>query len=102
MKKEAVRLGDKYIAFEAELDNRFATGNIDAEKLDELLGKISETYRALRFTHLSAHLKTPDILTEDQIRKYNTLRGYLSADDPCVNIPKGHDPEMWRRHNNCD
>ena len=31
---------------------------------------------------------------------YNSLRGYSSA-DPCSNIPTGHDPEMWRQHNNC-
>ena len=54
----------------------------------------------LRFVHLSTHLKTPDILTLEQIKLYNELRGY-SADDPCTNIPAGHDPEMWKKHNNC-
>ena len=101
MNKEAVALGNKLIEYEEELNNRFAARNIDGKMLDELLGKISETYKSLRFTHLSAHLKTPSILTEDQIKKYNELRGY-SSDDPCVNIPKGHDPVMWRKHNNCD
>ena len=101
MNKEAIRLGNKLIEYEVELNNRFAERNIDEKMLDELLGKISETYKSLRFTHLSAHLKTPSILRENQIEKYNKLRGY-SSDDPCVNIPKGHDPVMWRKHNNCD
>ena len=101
MNKEAIELGNKLIEYEEELNNRFAERNIDEKILDELLGKISETYKLLRFTHLSAHLKTPSILTENQIKKYNKLRGY-SSDDPCVNIPKGHDPVMWRRHNNCN
>ena len=55
----------------------------------------------LRFVHLSTHLKTPDILSEDQIEKYNRLRGYFGK-NPCSDIPKGHDPEMWRKHNDCE
>jgi hypothetical protein len=52
------------------------------------------------FVHLSAHLKTPDILKSEQITLYNKLRGY-SSDDPCENVPRGHDPEMWKKHHNC-
>lgn len=101
MKKEAIALGNKLIEYERDLNNRFAQRKIDEKILDELLIKISETYKLLRHTHLSAHLKTPSILTEDQIEKYNKLRGY-SSDDPCENIPVGHDPTMWRKHNNCN
>ena len=101
MNKEAIALGHKLIAYERELNNRFAERNIDEQVLDQLLTKISETYKSLRYTHLSAHLKTPGILTEAQIKKYNKLRGY-SSDDPCANIPEDHDPVMWRKHNNCD
>ena len=101
MNKEAIALGYKIIEYERELNNRFAERNIDEKVLDQLLTKISETYKSLRYTHLSAHLRTPSILTEAQIKKYNKLRGY-SSDDPCANIPEGHDPVMWRKHNNCD
>ena len=98
MNKEAIAFGNKLIEYEKNLNNRFAERKIDEKALDELLTKISETYKSLRYTHLSAHLKTPGILTEDQIKKYNKLRGY-SSDDPCANIPEGHDPVMWRKHN---
>ncbi len=101
MHKEAIALGHKLIEYEKELNSRFAQRNIDEKVLDQLLTNISETYKSLRYTHLSAHLKTPGILTETQIKKYNKLRGY-SSDDPCANIPEGHDPVMWRKHNNCD
>jgi hypothetical protein len=40
------------------------------------------------------------MVTADQIDEYNRLRGYFS-DDPCANIPVGHDPQMWKMHNNC-
>ena len=101
MNKEAIALGYKLIEYERELNNRFAERNIDDKVLDQLLTKISETSKSLRYTHLSAHLRTPSILTEAQIKKYNKLRGY-SSNDPCANIPEGHDPVMWRKHNNCD
>jgi hypothetical protein len=101
MKEESIKLGNTLIEYEKELNDRFAERNIDEKVLEELLNKISETYRSLRYVHLSAHLKTPDILSEDQIRQYNELRGY-SSDEPCENIPQGHDPAMWRRHNNCE
>ena len=101
MHMQAIALGHKLIEYEKELNTRFAERNIDEKVLDQLLTQISETYKSLRYTHLSAHLKTPGILTETQIKKYNKLRGY-SSDDPCANIPEGHDPVMWRKHNNCE
>ena len=101
MQKRAIELGNKLIEYERDLNSRFAERNIDNRTLEELLSKIAETYKSLRYTHLAAHLLTPGILSEDQIKKYNNLRGY-SAEDPCAKVPAGHDPAMWRKHNNCD
>jgi len=100
MKKQAVGLGNELIELERELNHHFATGTIDEKKLKDLLDRIADTYKELRFVHLSAHLKTPDILSQSQIKEYNKLRGYTS-DDPCENVPKGHNAEMWKRHHNC-
>jgi Spy/CpxP family protein refolding chaperone len=101
MNGKARELGKNLIAGERELNGRFARRDIEAKELGRLLDEIAGTLAALRFTHLAAHLKTLDILTEEQVEKYNELRGYSSG-DPCVNIPEGHDPGMWRRHNNCN
>lgn len=100
MKKEAISLGLKLIELEKELDESFANKTINENRLAKLLEKIAKVYRDIRYIHLSVHLKTPKILTIEQINTYNKLRGY-SSKDPCSNIPKGHDPEMWRKHNNC-
>jgi hypothetical protein len=100
MEKQAIPLGSKLIALESKLNNHFANGTINEKLLRELLEKIAQVYEQLRYVHLSAHLKTPDILTAEQIDLYNKLRGY-SSDDSCKNIPQGHDPEMWKRHHNC-
>lgn len=100
MQQQAIPLGIKLIEYERELNTLFAKGTITEELLRGLLEEIGQVQEQLRYVHLSTHLKTPDILTVKQIDLYNELRGYFSA-DPCKNIPEGHDPEMWKRHNNC-
>jgi Spy/CpxP family protein refolding chaperone len=100
MRDQAIELGTTLIERERELNSHFAQGTITEESLRDVLGQIAQVRAQLRFVHLSAHLKTPDIVTAEQIALYNRLRGY-SSDDPCTNIPAGHDPEMWKKHNNC-
>ena len=100
MKKEAIPLGFELIELEKTLNHHFANRTITYELLDELLEKVARVQKNLRYVHLSAHLKTPKILTPAQLALYNKLRGY-SADDPCENIPKGHDIKMWKKHHNC-
>jgi len=100
MKKEAVEFGERLIELERELNDHFANGTIRDALLKDLLDKIEDTHKKLRYVHLSAHLKTPLVVSEEQIKQYNKLRGY-SDDNPCVNIPEGHSAEMWRKHNNC-
>jgi hypothetical protein len=100
MKQEAVPLGLELIELERELNNHFANRTITDELLRQILQKIARVHRQLRYVHLSAHLKTPHILRSKQITLYNKLRGY-SSDDPCENVPNGHDPEMWKKHHNC-
>lgn len=100
MKAQAIPLGLELIELERELNEHFADGTITDNILHELLEKIATTYKKLRYVHLATHLKTPHILTPEQITLYNKLRGY-SSDDPCENVPEGHDAEMWRKHHNC-
>ena len=100
MTQEAIPLGLELIELERELNNHFANRTITYELLGGLLERVAQVQKKLRYVHLSTHLKTPNILTPDQIVLYNKLRGY-SSDDPCKNIPTGHDPEIWKKHNNC-
>ena len=100
MKQKAVPLGLELIELERELNNHFTNRTITNELLRQILQKIAQVHRQLRYAHLSTHLKTPDILKSEQITLYNKLRGY-SSNDPCENVPKGHDPTMWKKHHNC-
>lgn len=100
MKRQAIPLGLELIELERKLNNHFANGTITEKLLNKLLGEIAHVYKKLRYTHLAAHLEIPTIVTPQQIVLYNQLRGY-SSEDPCENIPQGHDPEIWKRHHNC-
>ena len=100
MQQEAIEAGNSFIEAEEDLDEIFRSITADRDKLAVAISASAEARANLRFIHLSQHLKTVAILTEDQISKYNVLRGY-AADDPCTNIPEGHDEKMWKAHNNC-
>ena len=101
MKARATELGLQLIALEQELEHHFQNRTITDRILRGSLADISQVRQDLRYTHLSAHLVTPTILSEHQIRKYNGLRGYETL-DPCENVPEGHNPTMWKKHNGCE
>lgn len=100
MQTEARVAGERLIAAEAAIEAAFRESDLDADRLRELIDTAADARADLRFIHLSRHLETPPILTADQVARYNALRGYGAA-DPCASVPEGHDPAMWRRHNNC-
>jgi len=102
MQAEAIEVGTRLVDLETALDKAFASGTIGADGLRRSLAEIEAARGELRFVHLAAHLETPDVLTPHQVATYNRLRGYSDAADPCANPPAGHDPAMWRKHNNCD
>lgn len=100
MKADAVQKGRALIEAERALDKGFRSGGMSPAELKELI-EGAETARAeLRFVHLSRHLMTVELLTDDQVAEYAVLRGYRS--DPCAAVPDGHDADMWRRHNGCE
>lgn len=100
MRAEAIAGGQRLVSAERALEAAFAGRTVDERSLRTLLSEVGWARTSLRFTHLAAHLETLPLLTESQIARYNVLRGY--AGDPCASPPKGHDAEMWRKHNGCD
>jgi len=101
MKTEAQAAGERLIAAEAAIEAAFRAGDLTPEALRDLIDTADAARARLRFIHLSRHLETPPLLTAEQIARYNELRGY-GVTDPCAATPEGHDPTMWRRHNNCE
>lgn len=81
MKAEAVPLGERLIAAEAELDRQFRERTVTPASLDAATGKIGAVQAALRAAHLRYHLSMLDVLTPEQVRRYAALRGYGGSHD---------------------
>jgi hypothetical protein len=79
MTLEAILLGQKLIAAERDLDRQFAERTITPERLQAATATIAEIQGELRHTHLKYHLATAALLSLDQIRRYDELRGYTGA-----------------------
>jgi Spy/CpxP family protein refolding chaperone len=79
MKGEAVPLGERLIAQEADLDRLFARRTVTPASLDKATAEIGRTQAALRAAHLRYHLVMMDVLTPDQVRRYAELRGYAGG-----------------------
>lgn len=80
MRAKAVSLGERIVESERALDDAFARGEIDADKLREATRQLGLLQGELRAAHLQAHLDMKSVLTPAQVAKYDELRGYASRD----------------------
>jgi hypothetical protein len=76
MKAETSKVGLRLIEQERALDLLFARRTVTSAALNEATAAIGITQAMLRNAHLAYHLLTVDILTPEQIERYNSLRGY--------------------------
>ena len=76
MKAKAVSLGKQLVETEQLLDSRFAAANISDAELLQLVTEISVLHGKLRAVHLQAHLGERAVLSADQLRRYDAVRGY--------------------------
>jgi hypothetical protein len=76
MRRAAVALGERFVAREAELEASFSKGVVTEGELTSKVTEIEATRAELRIAHLRAHLAVDQVLTDDQIERYNMLRGY--------------------------
>jgi len=76
MRIRAVDLGRRLVEQERQLDQLFASGNVDPEALSAVLVEIATLQAEIRYVHLSAHVKQIALLTSEQVQSYDRLRGY--------------------------
>ena len=76
MKVETIAIGEKIIAEETTLDRLFADRRITAQSLEASVKAIGAAQDALRIAHLRYHLTMRDMLSPEQIARYDELRGY--------------------------
>jgi len=84
MSTDAASIGTTLIDTEHRLDRSFAEKTIDQALLAELLDRIGALQAQLRGVHLSAHLAQVTILTPDQRKHYDQLRGYSGIKPPAA------------------
>lgn len=74
MKSRARSIGKMIVKVEEELHAAFASGMIKGESVEDDAESIGKLRGALRAAHLTAHLRTKELLTPDQVKRYVTLR----------------------------
>lgn len=92
MQQDAERLGQQLVDLEAELDEAFGNGTITPAELSRLTAEIATVEGKLRSVHLAAHLELKQVLTPEQVARYDELRGYASAGAPADH--GGHTPNQ--------
>lgn len=76
MHERAVTLGKQIVEQETALNGLFASDKAKPETVQMAVEKLAQLQGQLRLTHLDAHLKAKQILTTEQVKQYNQLRGY--------------------------
>jgi len=78
METQAQLLGEGIVAAEASLDAAFKSGKVDETFIRTTTARIAELQGQLRAVHLMAHLKTRQVLSDQQVVAYNEARGYAA------------------------
>ena len=75
-KEEAKAIGAKLVAAERELDALFRSKTAERAALAKAVSAAAQMQASYRLSHLETHLRMRDMLTPEQITKYDVLRGY--------------------------
>jgi Spy/CpxP family protein refolding chaperone len=90
MRAEAVSLGKQLVDKERLLDAHFAAGKISAAEVEKFVADIAILSGKLRAAHLKAHIAQKEILTPQQISRYDALRGYQESGQQMPHHRSGH------------
>lgn len=94
MHRDAVALGGELIEAESRLDRLFADRQAAPDSLRAAVDEVGRLRAALRYTHLDAHVATRALLSEEQIQRYDELRGYADG----AGMEHHHDPASHHGH----
>lgn len=76
MQHEARVLGRQLVASEEALDRLFRDGEATADSVSALVQDAATLQGQLRAHHLLYHLRMLEVLTPEQVERYNGVRGY--------------------------
>ncbi|WP_420392881.1 Spy/CpxP family protein refolding chaperone [Acuticoccus sp.] len=75
MKEEAIEIGKRVVAEELTLDRLFAEGGANNAAVERATNRVGDARARLRAAHLKAHIAMRDLLTPEQVVRYEQLRG---------------------------
>ena len=91
MQAAARQLGAELVEQERMLDGLFRSGTITPARMTAYTEAIGLLQGRLRTIHLAAHLEMRELLTSDQIARYDDVRGYIGdGRTPGDVVPEGH------------
>ena len=75
-KAEARALGAKLVAAEQAVEQLFRSGKVEPKELESAVAAAARLQGEYRLSHLETHRRMRALLTEEQVRRYDELRGY--------------------------
>jgi Spy/CpxP family protein refolding chaperone len=78
-KAEAPAIGERLVEAERVLDRLFRSGKVGASELKAKVDAAGALRADYRLAHLDAHRRTRGLLTPEQVREYDRLRGYADG-----------------------
>jgi Spy/CpxP family protein refolding chaperone len=78
-KAEARALGEKVVAAEEALAQLFRSGQVRDGELAQAVKEAARLQGAYRLTHLETHRRMRTLLTDEQVKRYDILRGYSTG-----------------------
>lgn len=76
MNMKAKQVGREIVEHEQQFSNVFAQGEISESDINEQARRLGMLYGQYRSIHLQPHLKVRQLLSPEQIAKYDQLQGY--------------------------
>jgi hypothetical protein len=72
-------LGRKLVGAEAALDDLFRSARVERAALAAHVHAVAAAQGEYRLSHLETHRRMRALLTEEQVSRYDTLRGYAAG-----------------------
>lgn len=76
MKQQSVAAGAELLSAEESLDSLFKNKTVTVTNMGPAIKRAADAQAKLRETHLEYHLSMLEVLSAEQVARYNTLRGY--------------------------
>jgi Spy/CpxP family protein refolding chaperone len=78
-KAQARALGAEVVAAEREVEQLFRSGKVDEAVLARAARTAAAVEGEYRLSHLETHRRMRDLLSAEQVKRYDELRGYASG-----------------------